>query len=69
VRAELDARSERLSRRVRDAHERGVPLVAVVGAREVAELSLALREPDGSSSVSPLDVALRELEKRFRPAA
>jgi threonyl-tRNA synthetase len=69
VRSALDERPERLSRRVRDAHARGVPLVAVVGEREVAQAALALRERDGSCRVAPLAAALGELEKRFRPAA
>ena len=44
VRARVDARSESLSRRVRDAHERAVPFVATLGARECARAEVSLRE-------------------------
>ncbi len=69
VRACLDARAERLGRRVRDAHELGIPLVAVVGPREVARAEVALREPDGGSRQLALAAAIDELAQRFRPAA
>lgn len=69
IRAALDARPERLARRVRDAHDRGVPLVAVVGAREVSGSALALREPDGKSWNAALPAARDLLRDRFRPPA
>jgi len=43
VRAELDDRRETLARRVAEAHATGVPMFVVIGAREAASDSLALR--------------------------
>lgn len=47
LRAELDERRETLARRVAEAHAQGVFCLAVVGAREVEEGTLALRSRDG----------------------
>lgn len=48
VRARIDARSESISRKVLEAHQGGVPLFGVVGAREVESGNLAVRDRDGS---------------------
>ena len=44
ARAELDARSESLGRRIRDAEVRKVPYILVAGDREVQAEQVALRE-------------------------
>jgi len=44
LRAELDASEGSLSRRIALAHDRSVPFVAVLGAREIASGTIALRE-------------------------
>ncbi len=46
-RAVADVRSERLVRKVVDAREAGVPLLAAVGAREAASDQITLRRRDG----------------------
>lgn len=43
LRVQLDEREESLARKVRDAHELGVPFVLVIGAREVARREISLR--------------------------
>lgn len=43
ARVSIDAREESLARRIAEARERGVPFVAVVGAREAEAGSVALR--------------------------
>jgi threonyl-tRNA synthetase len=53
LRASLDARRETLSKRIAEAHELGVPFVAVIGAREATARSVAVRARDGQF-VAPL---------------
>lgn len=61
VRAQVDLRDEALSRKVLDAHGRGVPFLAVVGKREQASRSVNLRERGGAQQSLGLDEALRLL--------
>ena len=46
VRVELDDRREPLARRVAEAHAHGVPMLAVIGAREASREALTLRIRD-----------------------
>lgn len=48
IRARIDARSESISKKVLEAHQAGVPLFGVIGAREVESGKLAVRDRDGS---------------------
>jgi threonyl-tRNA synthetase len=48
VRAELDLDAERMNAKIRKAQVMKVPYMAVLGKREVAENSVALRKRDGS---------------------
>jgi threonyl-tRNA synthetase len=47
LRVRLDDRDETLARRIAEAHDAGVPFAAVIGAREAAARSIALRGRDG----------------------
>jgi threonyl-tRNA synthetase len=78
LRASLRDDSATLSRRVRDAHEQGVPYVLVVGAREAARGSVNLRVMRGAGPARsarparearelPVAAALAELEEACRP--
>ncbi len=49
-----------LSRRIRDAHQRGIPFAVVIGDREVGDGSLAVRARDGQW-VAPMVEAIAEL--------
>jgi threonyl-tRNA synthetase len=63
LRARLDARAESLARRIAEAHAAAVPLLAIVGAREVAGQSVTLRARDGQQTL-PLAAARDELKGR-----
>lgn len=66
VRAVIDSRPLSLSRRLVDAHARGIPFVAALGAREVRDRTVDLRI-DGKRHLLPQDAALAELACRVRP--
>jgi threonyl-tRNA synthetase len=67
LRVKLDHRSETLSRRIVQAHADAIPLIVVVGAREAADDSVALRARDGTQRILPLRVALAELQRDLAP--
>jgi threonyl-tRNA synthetase len=48
VRAELDARSESVGRKIRDAELRKIPYMLVIGEREAADRTVAVREHGGA---------------------
>ena len=64
LRASLGPGSQTLSRAIVDAHDAGVPFLAIVGKREAAASKVALRERDGRQSVVTLDAAAAELVAR-----
>jgi threonyl-tRNA synthetase len=62
-----DVRSERLVRKVVDAREAGVPLLAAVGAREAASDQITLRRRDGDQDAMAVDAAIAALrDQAFR---
>lgn len=63
LRVRLDDASESLGRRVAEAHHDGVPLVAVVGTREVESGGVMLRDPAGQRPLG-LDAAIDWLTQR-----
>jgi len=63
LRGRLDAGGETLSRRVAVAHHDGVPFVVVIGDRELADGSLAVRARDGRWS-RPAAAAIGELVRQ-----
>ena len=67
LRARLDAGDATLSWRIRDAHALGVPLLCVVGDREVEARSVAVRERDAPAWNAPLDAAVAKLVTRVAP--
>lgn len=66
VAAAVDAREESLSRRIAEAHERGVPEVWVVGPAELASSSVSRRRA-GASVVQPFVDLVPELVQSCRP--
>lgn len=66
LRVEEDARNESLSRRILDVHQDGVPLIALVGAREQAGRSLQLRERSGAQRQVSLESGVSELVEACR---
>jgi len=68
LRVRLDASEESLGRRVARAHASGVPVFAVVGAKEQRDRELSLRWR-GRREALPLDQALDSLERACRAPA
>jgi threonyl-tRNA synthetase len=61
LRASVGAGGQTLSRAIVDAHDAGVPFLAIVGKREVAASKVALRDRNGAQRVLELDAAATEL--------
>jgi threonyl-tRNA synthetase len=57
------------SRRIVTAHEMAVPMMAIVGEREMRDGRVSLRERDGSQADVPLAEAVSRLQARARPGA
>ncbi|MEW5852781.1 MAG: threonine--tRNA ligase [Myxococcota bacterium] len=66
VRCHLDAREESLSRRIRDAHQRGASQIWIAGEREAQCGGVSVRE-HREQRVLPVDEALHALQPRLRP--
>lgn len=69
LRAEMDASAESLAARVWRTHADGVPYAAILGAREVSEARLTLRERGGGNVTLAREAALASLLERCAPAA
>ena len=55
LRVEVDDRSERMQRKIRDAQARKVPYMAIVGAREAETEHVNVRDRSGSQVDTPLE--------------
>jgi threonyl-tRNA synthetase len=66
LRVITDSRSERLSRKIVDAREAGIPILLAVGAREAEEASVSLRRLGGQQQVMPLEAAAAALRAEAR---
>jgi threonyl-tRNA synthetase len=69
VRVEVDARPDRMQRKIRDAQRMKVPYMAIVGGREVESGQVNVRDRAGGETPEPLDdfaarLALEIVEKR-----
>ena len=67
LRVALDARPERLSRKIADAREDGVPVLVAIGAREARDGTVALRFRDGGQESLPLAAAIARLSAEAQP--
>jgi threonyl-tRNA synthetase len=70
LRVEVDARSERMNRKIREAQARKVPYMAVVGARESESGQVSVRNRAGEQTDEPLEdfaqrVAQEVVERRL----
>ncbi len=54
LRVALDDGADTLPRKIVDARERGIPLIAVIGKREARERTVSLRHRDGRQEVLEL---------------
>jgi threonyl-tRNA synthetase len=69
LRVEVDGRSERMQRKIRDAQARKVPYMAIAGAREAEAHHVNVRDRAGNQTDEPLEgfverVALEVAERR-----
>ena len=64
-RVTVDGRPERIGRKIAEAHEQGVPLLAIAGAREMERGTLTFRRRDGGQE----ELALADAARRFRAEA
>jgi threonyl-tRNA synthetase len=55
VRVELNDRSERVGKKIAEAHARRVPYMAIVGGREIESETVQVRARDGQQSTQPLE--------------
>jgi threonyl-tRNA synthetase len=62
LRCVTDDADETLSRRIRAAHDRGIPMFATIGAKEVAASTVTLRQRNGQQSVHSLSDAKKWLK-------
>lgn len=67
LRVELDARDERLAKRIAEVHDQGVPMAVLLGRQEIERGALALRVA-GEQRVLPQAAALAEVEARCAAA-
>jgi threonyl-tRNA synthetase len=61
--------ADTLSRRIVAAHDMAVPVMAIVGGREMRDGRVSLRERDGSQADVPLAEAVSRLQARARSGA
>jgi threonyl-tRNA synthetase len=67
LRVEVDARSERMQAKIRDAQLQKVPYMAVVGDRELESGTLNIRRREGGDQEAiDVDEFLRRLEEEAR---
>jgi threonyl-tRNA synthetase len=61
--------ADTLSRRIVAAHDMAVPVMAIVGRREMRDGRVTLRERDGAQADVPLAEAVSRLQTRAQPGA
>jgi threonyl-tRNA synthetase len=70
LRVEVDDRSERMQRKIRDAQARKVPYMAIVGGREAESEHVNVRDRAGAQTDEPLEVFVKrvteEVSERVR---
>jgi threonyl-tRNA synthetase len=63
IRVALDDRAERLGRKIVDARDKCISLMAVVGARDALNGTISLRRKNGVQETAPLGDALASLQR------
>ncbi len=66
IRSKLDDRNESLGYRIREAQKMKVPYILVVGAKEEADKSVAVRTRDGKQEVMKADKFLEKIKKEIK---
>jgi threonyl-tRNA synthetase len=62
IRTVIDDRAERLQRKIVDARESGIPILAAVGERDRRDQTVSLRLRNGSQTTVPLPEAVHQLQ-------
>jgi threonyl-tRNA synthetase len=63
IRAELDERSEKVGKKIRDAEVKKIPYMFIIGEKERANQSVAVRRhKEGDKGPMPLDEAIEKLK-------
>ena len=66
IRVELDSRNEKINRKIRDAEELKIPYMLVVGAREVEQETVSVRQHGkGDVGVSPFGEVRGEMVRKI----
>ena len=66
LRAELDDRSEKIGYKIREAQLQKIPYMLVVGDKESADGTVAVRDRrDGSNEVMPLDAFIAKIQNEI----
>jgi threonyl-tRNA synthetase len=66
LRAELDLRSEKIGYKIRQAQMEKVAYMAVLGDKEAADNTLAVRDRDGQSETLKIDDFIRKLKQEIQ---
>jgi threonyl-tRNA synthetase len=69
IRAEVDESNEKLGAKIRNAQLQKVPFMLVVGEKEAASGSVALRERGGQQSTMPVDALIEKAKELIRTRA
>jgi len=70
LRVEVDERPERMNAKIRDAETQKVPVILVVGDKEMEEGTVAVRDRrTGERATRPLAEVVRNLAERVRNRA
>ncbi len=65
VRSQVDDRSEKMGLKIREAQLQKIPYMLVVGEREAADRTVAIRDRSGKSNVVPLEVCLKQIKEEM----
>ncbi|MFN3394148.1 MAG: His/Gly/Thr/Pro-type tRNA ligase C-terminal domain-containing protein, partial [Candidatus Thermochlorobacter sp.] len=64
IRAELDERSEKIGKKIRDAEVKKIPYMFIIGEKEKASISVAVRRhKEGDKGAMPLTDAIAMLKE------
>jgi len=66
IRAKLDDRNETLGYRIREAQKMKIPYILVVGEKEVANKSVAVRTRDGKQEVMKSEKFIEKIQKEIK---
>jgi threonyl-tRNA synthetase len=66
IRVDVDDRDETLNKRIRDAETAWVPYICIVGAKEVAEGTLSVRERGGGQYKTTPEELIKKIKEEVK---